>query len=99
MVKLGVNCLDLNVILNKVIVDVGFGEYVGKGFGYGLGLFLYEVLFINILIDYNFEVGNVIIIEFGIYILGYGGVCFEDDIVVIELGFEVFIYVFKLFII
>ncbi|WP_300419577.1 M24 family metallopeptidase, partial [uncultured Pseudoalteromonas sp.] len=99
MVKPGINCLDLNAISNKVIAKAGFGEYAGKGLGHGLGLFLHEVPFINTLTDYNLEVGNVITIEPGIYIPGYGGVRLEDDIVITESGFEVLTHAPKPFII
>lgn len=38
------------------------------------------------------EVGMVIIIELGIYVLGVVGVRIEDDIFVINEGYEVLIY-------
>lgn len=30
----------------------------------------------------------VYIIELGIYILGFGGVCIEDDVIIIKDGYE-----------
>ena len=99
LVKPGINCLALNAASQQVLDDAGYGEYAGKGLGHGLGLFLHEVPFINTLTDYTLEVGNVITIEPGIYIPGYGGVRLEDDIVVTDTGYEVLTHAPKPFII
>ncbi|TMP26963.1 aminopeptidase P family protein [Pseudoalteromonas rubra] len=84
----GADCQVLNEAAHAVLLNSEFAQYAGEGLGHGLGLFLHEQPFIKPGVNYQLEPGNVITIEPGIYIPGYGGVRLEEDIALTESGYE-----------
>jgi Xaa-Pro aminopeptidase len=66
----------------KVIKRAGYAKNFGHGTGHGIGYFVHVGPRVSPLSDDTLEVNNVVTIEPGIYISGWGGVRIEDDVIV-----------------
>ncbi|MGQ9530435.1 MAG: M24 family metallopeptidase [Candidatus Bathycorpusculaceae bacterium] len=66
----------------KVIENAGYGEYFVHGLGHGVGLEVHEPPTLNPESKDTLTIGNVVTIEPGIYIIGFGGFRIEDTILV-----------------
>lgn len=64
----------------------GIFEY---GVGHGVGLDIHEDPFMSARCEYKLETGNVITVEPGIYIPGWGGIRIEDTVIVKDDGCEI----------
>ena len=84
--KSGVKCSDLDKACRDVIESKGYGELFMHSTGHGLGLEVHTLPRISSLNDNILEVNNVITIEPGIYIAGWGGVRIEDDCQILNGG-------------
>ena len=79
--------------LDKHVRDIikrgGYGKNFGHGLGHGLGLLVHDFPRLSPLSDETLAAGNVVTIEPGIYIEGWGGVRIEDDVVITKTGCHV----------
>jgi Xaa-Pro dipeptidase len=73
---------DIDAISRKIIKDAGYGEYYVHGLGHGVGLEIHELPTLNQGSKDRLAVGNVVTVEPGIYIVGFGGIRIEDTILV-----------------
>lgn len=81
-VKEGVRAKTLDAAARRVIEKTGYGEYFVHGLGHGVGLEVHEPPTLNPQSKESLKAGNVITIEPGIYILGFGGFRVEDTVLV-----------------
>ena len=87
--KAGVSCKELDAIPRNIIDKNGYGEYFNHGTGHGLGLEIHTQPRLSKLSEQVVQVDNVVTIEPGIYLPGWGGVRIEDDIIIEKDGCEV----------
>mgnify|MGYP002345532330 CR=1 len=85
-VRPGAKSRDIDRAARDVIEGAGFGEAFNHGLGHGLGLELHEKPRVSRYSDDILEAGNVITIEPGIYLEGFGGFRVEDDCLVTDEG-------------
>lgn len=83
-IKPGVLCKDIDKIARDIITDAGFGENFGHSLGHSLGIEIHESPNFSQKSEDICEIGNVITVEPGIYIDGFGGVRIEDVVVIGE---------------
>jgi len=81
-VKPGAKAKTVDAISRKIIGDAGYGEYYVHGLGHGVGLEVHEPPTLNPQSKDRLTVGNVVTIEPGIYITGFGGIRIEDTVLV-----------------
>ncbi len=87
--RAGFKASALDRIARNVISRQGFGSYFSHSLGHGLGIEIHEQLRLSAQSKESLRAGNVVTIEPGIYIPGFGGVRIEDDIVIRDGGCEV----------
>ena len=87
--KAGVACNVVDASTRDYIKEMGYGEYYTHGTGHGLGLEIHTSPRFNPQSKSILEVNNVMTIEPGIYIAGWGGVRIEDDVIINEDGCEI----------
>ncbi len=80
---------EADAICREVIAALGYGEYFGHGTGHGVGLEIHEEPGVGSRSTRILEPGNVITVEPGVYLAGWGGVRIEDSAVVTATGIEV----------
>jgi Xaa-Pro aminopeptidase len=88
-VKAGVSGKTVDSACRKIITRAGFGKNFGHGTGHGIGFFVHVGPRLSTISDDKLKVNNVITIEPGVYISGWGGVRIEDDVVVKRTGRQV----------
>lgn len=84
--KAGVIGKDIDGIARKTIVDAGYGDYFGHGYGHSLGLEIHEAPNLNTRNDQPMPVHAVCSAEPGIYLPGKFGVRIEDVTILTEDG-------------
>jgi len=84
----GISGKDVDAVARKVIADAGYEKNFVHGLGHGLGLEVHETPRLSPLSKDTLEVGDVVTIEPGIYIEGWGGQRIEDDYIITENGSE-----------
>ena len=73
----------------QVIEDAGYGDAFGHGLGHGVGVEIHEAPTLRSTSSDVLEAGNVITIEPGVYLPGWGGVRIEDLVAVTPGGADV----------
>lgn len=84
----GVKGVDVDAVARKVISDAGYGDKFLHGLGHGLGLEVHESPRLSRTSKDILMAGDVVTVEPGIYIEGWGGLRIEDDYLITEDGCE-----------
>lgn len=85
-VKAGIAAKKVDEACRKIITKNGFGKNFGHGTGHGIGYYVHVGPRLSALSNDKLVANNVVTIEPGIYISGWGGVRIEDDVVVTRNG-------------
>lgn len=81
----GIECYEASL---KAIKDTPYLKYNYGGIGHGIGLFVHELPFIGSSSTAVLQKGNIMTVEPGIYIPGWGGIRIEDQGLITEQGYE-----------
>ncbi len=84
----GISGKDVDAVARKIIADAGYGEYFAHGLGHGLGLEIHEAPRLSPTSKDILQVGDIVTVEPGIYIEGFGGLRIEDDYLITDSGAE-----------
>jgi Xaa-Pro dipeptidase len=84
--KSDVKAKDVDAVARKIITDAGYGEYFVHNLGHGVGLEVHEPPTLSPESEEVLTAGNVVTVEPGIYLVGYGGVRIEDTLLVQKNG-------------
>ena len=87
--KAGVTCKSVDDATRNVIADAGYGDNYIHSTGHGIGLEIHTYPRLSQQSEEILNENNVVTIEPGVYLTGWGGVRIEDDIVVKKDGNEV----------
>jgi Xaa-Pro aminopeptidase len=90
-IRAGVKACEVDAAARKLIENSGFGKYFVHGLGHGVGLDIHEPPSLNPEGKRPLKGKNVVTIEPGIYIVGYGGSRIEDTVLVHENNAEILI--------
>jgi len=73
---------NIDAIARKIIENAGYGKYFVHGLGHGVGLEIHEQPTLSQESKDKLTIGNVVTLEPGIYIVGFGGFRIEDTVLV-----------------
>ena len=86
--RAGVTGKEIDGAARQVIIDAGYGEYFGHGYGHSVGLEIHEAPNCNPSAETVMEAGVVCSAEPGIYLPGKFGVRIEDVVIFTANGCE-----------
>jgi len=87
-VRAGAVCMEVDAVARSIIADAGYGEAFGHGLGHGVGIDVHEAPRLTKGEEARLSAGNIVTVEPGIYLEGFGGVRLEDMVLVGEDGAE-----------
>ena len=87
--KAGVSCKSVDAATRDYIKEMGYGKHYTHGTGHGLGLEIHTSPRFSPQSKQILEANNVMTIEPGIYLAGWGGVRIEDDVIIGDEGCEI----------
>ncbi|MCW4048080.1 MAG: Xaa-Pro peptidase family protein [Candidatus Bathyarchaeota archaeon] len=87
-VNADVKAKDVDAAARQVIAEAGYGEFFVHGLGHGVGLEVHEPPTLSPESTDTLAAGNVVTVEPGIYLVGYGGIRIEDTVLVGKAGAE-----------
>ena len=87
--KAGISCKEVDAATRNYIHEMGYGEYYTHGTGHGLGLEIHTSPRFAPTSKDILKENNVMTIEPGIYLAGWGGVRIEDDVIINQDGCEI----------
>ena len=87
--KAGVSCKAVDDATRDVIANAGYGDKFIHSTGHGIGLEIHTFPRLSQQSEEVLKENNVVTIEPGVYLSGWGGVRIEDDIVVKKGGNEI----------
>ncbi len=82
----GVNGRDVYKKVCEVLGSIDLDRYFTHGLGHGLGIEIHEPPYLSSKCSYELRAGDVVTVEPGIYIDGWGGLRLEDNYLIIEGG-------------
>lgn len=85
-VRAGVACREVDQASRDVFEAAGLSEYIIHGVGHGVGLRVHEAPSLSQASTETLRAGNVITVEPGLYLPGWGGVRIEDVLLVEDEG-------------
>jgi len=88
-VKAGIKAKEVDLTCRRIITRAGYGKNFGHGTGHGIGYFIHLGPRLSFQSEDKLMVNNVVTVEPGIYISGWGGVRIEDDVVITRSGCKV----------
>ena len=83
----GVKAKDVCHAVEEVIRGTEYEKYYYSSIGHGIGLFVHESPFLRPNSEDIIRENNVMAVEPGIFIPGWGGIHLEDDILVTKDGY------------
>ena len=87
--KAGVSCKEVDAATRQYIHEMGYGDHYTHGTGHGLGLEIHTSPRFSPTSKDILAENNVMTIEPGIYLAGWGGVRIEDDVIIKHDGCEI----------
>ncbi len=88
-IKAGVLGKKVDEACRSIITKAGYGSNFGHGTGHGIGYYVHVGPRLSAISEDKLKPNNVITVEPGIYISGWGGVRIEDDVLVTKTGGKV----------
>ena len=86
--KDGVSASDAYYESTRIIEGTEYFPYHYTGIGHGVGMFVHEIPFMSPVSKNIVHANNVMTVEPGIYIPGWGGIRIEDQLLITETGNE-----------
>lgn len=88
-VRAGVLCSAIDRAARSVIARAGFGKHFVHGTGHGISEFVHELPLLRPKSNDRLAAGQVVTVEPGVYLKGWGGIRIEDMVLVQKNGCEI----------